>query len=51
LPCLLLAFCIHGPPSLALDTVSRDQPLSGGQRLVSQGGRFALGFFQPGTSS
>ncbi|XP_039851522.1 G-type lectin S-receptor-like serine/threonine-protein kinase At2g19130 [Panicum virgatum] len=47
LPCLLLAFCIHGPPSLALDTVSRDQPLSGGQRLVSQGGRFALGFFQP----
>ncbi|PUZ55627.1 hypothetical protein GQ55_5G227700 [Panicum hallii var. hallii] len=48
LPCLLLAFCIHGPPWLALDTVSRYQPLSGGQKLVSRGGRFALGFFQPG---
>ncbi|KAG2590412.1 hypothetical protein PVAP13_5NG262540 [Panicum virgatum] len=45
--CLLLALCMHGPPSRASDTVSRDQPLSGGQRMVSQGGRFALGFFQP----
>ncbi|CAO1945299.1 unnamed protein product [Urochloa humidicola] len=47
LPCLLLAFCMHGPLLRASDTVSRDQPLSGGQRLVSQRGRFALGLFQP----
>ncbi|KAF0903893.1 hypothetical protein E2562_029976 [Oryza meyeriana var. granulata] len=33
--------------SQATDTVSRSQPLSGDRRLVSQGGKFALGFFQP----
>ncbi|KAL6842637.1 hypothetical protein ACP4OV_027481 [Aristida adscensionis] len=40
---LMLLICV----ARAADTVSREQPLSGGQKLVSQGGRFALGFFQP----
>jgi hypothetical protein len=35
----------------AADTVAADRPLSGRQRpLVSNRGKFALGFFQPGTS-
>ncbi|XP_040381940.1 S-locus-specific glycoprotein S13-like [Oryza brachyantha] len=33
--------------SQATDTVSRSQPLSGDRRLVSQGGKFAVGFFKP----
>lgn len=54
LPCfLLVAICVRPPLSRAAarasDTVSRDQPLSGGHRLVSKGGKFAVGFFQPGT--
>nr|CAD1819304.1 unnamed protein product [Ananas comosus var. bracteatus] len=32
---------------MAADTISRTQPLSGNQKLVSKGGKFALGFFQP----
>ncbi|RCV26384.1 hypothetical protein SETIT_5G241300v2 [Setaria italica] len=52
LPCfLLVAICVRPPLSRAAarasDTVSRDQPLSGGHRLVSKGGKFAVGFFQP----
>jgi hypothetical protein len=43
-PCFLLLICAR-----ADDTVSRNRPLSGGQRLISSGGLFALGFFQPGT--
>ncbi|TVU19384.1 hypothetical protein EJB05_35529, partial [Eragrostis curvula] len=31
----------------AEDTVAADRPLSGERKLVSQGGKFALGFFQP----
>uniref|UniRef100_A0A0E0JLN5 Receptor-like serine/threonine-protein kinase n=1 Tax=Oryza punctata TaxID=4537 RepID=A0A0E0JLN5_ORYPU len=31
----------------ATDTVSRSHPLSGDRRLVSQGGKFAVGFFKP----
>uniref|UniRef100_A0A0E0FWT5 Receptor-like serine/threonine-protein kinase n=1 Tax=Oryza nivara TaxID=4536 RepID=A0A0E0FWT5_ORYNI len=38
-------------PSLAADTVTVGRPLSGGQVLVSRGGKFALGFFQPDNSS
>ncbi|KAL6842636.1 hypothetical protein ACP4OV_027480 [Aristida adscensionis] len=41
--CLLLLLCV----ARAADSVSREQPLSGGQKLVSKGGKFALGFFQP----
>uniref|UniRef100_A0A0D9V3F7 non-specific serine/threonine protein kinase n=1 Tax=Leersia perrieri TaxID=77586 RepID=A0A0D9V3F7_9ORYZ len=33
--------------SQATDTVSRSQPLSGDGKLVSRGGKFAVGFFQP----
>nr|CAD1819305.1 unnamed protein product [Ananas comosus var. bracteatus] len=36
---------------MAADTISPTQPLSGTQKLVSKGGKFALGFFQPGNSS
>uniref|UniRef100_A0A0E0JLN7 Uncharacterized protein n=1 Tax=Oryza punctata TaxID=4537 RepID=A0A0E0JLN7_ORYPU len=46
-PCFLLLICVHHPLARADDTVSRDRPLSGGRRLVSSGGNFALGFFQP----
>ncbi|KAF0903892.1 hypothetical protein E2562_029975 [Oryza meyeriana var. granulata] len=46
-PYLLLLICVHHPLARAEDTVSRDRPLSGGRRLVSSGGNFALGFFQP----
>ncbi|XP_052137344.1 G-type lectin S-receptor-like serine/threonine-protein kinase At2g19130 [Oryza glaberrima] len=31
----------------ATDTLAVGRPLSGGRRLVSKGGRFAVGFFQP----
>lgn len=34
----------------AADTLTLERPLSGSQRpLVSKSGKFALGFFQPGT--
>lgn len=45
---LLLAAWITPLLSQATDNVSRSQPLSGDRRLVSQGGKFAVGFFQPG---
>jgi hypothetical protein len=32
----------------AQDTLTADRPLSGDAKLVSRGGKFALGFFQPG---
>ncbi|KAJ1284509.1 hypothetical protein BS78_03G209500 [Paspalum vaginatum] len=51
LPCFMLVTCCVHPPlsqgAPAADTVSRDRPLSGGQRLVSQGGKFVVGLFQP----
>uniref|UniRef100_A0ACD5VXZ9 Uncharacterized protein n=1 Tax=Avena sativa TaxID=4498 RepID=A0ACD5VXZ9_AVESA len=49
---LFLGFpLLQGAPSRATDTIAAGQPLSGGQRLVSRRGKFALGFFQPDTSS
>ena len=56
LPCFLLVMICCLRPQLsraarAPDTVSRDRPLSGGRRLVSRGGKFAVGFFQPGMLS
>uniref|UniRef100_A0ACD5WIM2 Uncharacterized protein n=1 Tax=Avena sativa TaxID=4498 RepID=A0ACD5WIM2_AVESA len=49
---LLLGFpLLQGAPSRATDTIAAGRPLSGGQRLVSKRGKFALGFFQPDTSS
>ncbi|KAG2590410.1 hypothetical protein PVAP13_5NG268600 [Panicum virgatum] len=51
LPCFLLVMICFRPPlsraARAPDIVSRDRPLSGGRRLVSRGGKFAVGFFQP----
>jgi hypothetical protein len=39
----------HVPlPVRAQDTVAAGRPLSGDAKLVSRGGKFALGFFQPG---
>ncbi|XP_051115032.1 G-type lectin S-receptor-like serine/threonine-protein kinase At2g19130 [Andrographis paniculata] len=37
--------------SLATDTISATQTLSGNQTIVSSGGNFELGFFTPGKSS
>jgi hypothetical protein len=48
---LLGILLLHGAPSRAADTVAVGRPLSGGQRLVSKRGKFALGFFQPGTDT
>ncbi|KAM0925948.1 hypothetical protein ACQ4PT_003824 [Festuca glaucescens] len=49
---LLLGFLLlHGAPCRAADTIAVGRPLSGEQRLVSKRGKFALGFFQPDTSS
>ncbi|KAK7290956.1 hypothetical protein RIF29_05765 [Crotalaria pallida] len=49
---LILSFSFHTHHSLAtLTTISSNQTLSGDQTLVSEGGIFELGFFQPGNSS
>lgn len=48
---LFLFFCIKAPSSLAADTISSNQTLTGNQTIVSSGGKFELGFFAPGTSS
>ncbi|VAH21852.1 unnamed protein product [Triticum turgidum subsp. durum] len=37
----------HGSSSNATDTLTASRPLSGDQKLISQRGKFALGFFQP----
>ncbi|XP_044977953.1 G-type lectin S-receptor-like serine/threonine-protein kinase At2g19130 isoform X2 [Hordeum vulgare subsp. vulgare] len=52
LPLLLGFLLLRGAPSRAADpdTVAVSRPLSGGHRLVSKRGKFALGFFQPGSS-
>ena len=51
-PLLLLVLALvaaHVPlPVRAQDTVAAGRPLSGDAKLVSRGGKFALGFFQPG---
>uniref|UniRef100_A0A0D9V2D3 Secreted protein n=1 Tax=Leersia perrieri TaxID=77586 RepID=A0A0D9V2D3_9ORYZ len=44
---LLLQQGVAPSSSAATATVAVGQPLSGGQRLVSKGGRFAVGLFQP----
>ncbi|KAI3457272.1 hypothetical protein Pfo_013935 [Paulownia fortunei] len=48
---VFLCFCINSFSSLAVDTISGNQTLSGDQTIVSSGGNFELGFFTPGTSS
>ncbi|KAH7842833.1 hypothetical protein Vadar_009634 [Vaccinium darrowii] len=48
---LFLFFTFNLPFSLASDTISANQSLSGDQTIVSANGTFELGFYQPGTSS
>ncbi|PIN19635.1 Serine/threonine protein kinase [Handroanthus impetiginosus] len=48
---VLVCLCIKSFSSLAADTISGNQTLSGSQTLVSSGGNFELGFFSPGASS
>ncbi|KAL5082107.1 hypothetical protein RYX36_010528 [Vicia faba] len=49
---LNLIFSLHYLPSIAaLTTISANQSLSADQTLVSEGGRFELGFFKPGNNS
>ncbi|XP_072951945.1 G-type lectin S-receptor-like serine/threonine-protein kinase At2g19130 [Typha angustifolia] len=48
----VLILLFRPPLLLATDTISANQSLSGTtQKLISQGGKFALGFFQIGNSS
>uniref|UniRef100_A0A0D9V8T3 Receptor-like serine/threonine-protein kinase n=1 Tax=Leersia perrieri TaxID=77586 RepID=A0A0D9V8T3_9ORYZ len=44
---IILVLSFHESPLHAADTLTANQPLSGNQKLVSQDGKFALGFFQP----
>uniref|UniRef100_A0A0E0CBD1 non-specific serine/threonine protein kinase n=1 Tax=Oryza meridionalis TaxID=40149 RepID=A0A0E0CBD1_9ORYZ len=44
---IVLILSIHENPLRAVDTLTANQPLSGDQKLISQEGKFALGFFQP----
>ncbi|CAL9779621.1 unnamed protein product [Musa acuminata subsp. burmannicoides] len=46
---LLFTFSAH--TGVADDSLLRGQSLSGGQTMVSRGGKFELGFFTPGNSS
>lgn len=36
---------------LALDTITIDQPIKDGDKIVSSGGVYELGFFRPGNST
>ncbi|KAL5984583.1 hypothetical protein ACLOJK_041948 [Asimina triloba] len=47
---LLLTIFFFAFMTMATDTLSLGQSLSGVQTLISQGGRFELGFFPPGQS-
>jgi hypothetical protein len=53
IPLLLLLFSLQQSPSQASDsdTLTANQQLSGNQKLISQDGNFALGFFQPAGKS
>ena len=48
---LLLSLLLVCPICTSLDTITPDQPLKDGQRLLSNQETFALGFFNPGSSS
>ena len=51
LPLLLLLLALKQSPLHASDTLTTNQQLSGNQKLISQDGSFALGFFQPAGES
>ena len=42
---ILLILSLQGSPVGATDVITATQPLSGQLKLVSQGGKFALGFY------
>uniref|UniRef100_A0A0E0JS11 Receptor-like serine/threonine-protein kinase n=1 Tax=Oryza punctata TaxID=4537 RepID=A0A0E0JS11_ORYPU len=44
---IVLILSIHENPLHADDMLTANQPLSGDQKLISQDGKFAMGFFQP----
>jgi hypothetical protein len=44
---LLLQLSLQPRPLHATDSLTANQQLSGDQKLISQNGNFALGFFQP----
>ncbi|CAN1839576.1 G-type lectin S-receptor-like serine/threonine-protein kinase RKS1 [Linum perenne] len=46
---LLILF--HRTSSTSLDTIAADQSITDGNLVISRGGKFALGFFSPGSSS
>ncbi|TQD93830.1 hypothetical protein C1H46_020518 [Malus baccata] len=48
---ILLCAFLESHVSLAADTISENQSLSGNQTIVSAGGMFELGFFKPGQLS
>ncbi|XP_038693170.1 G-type lectin S-receptor-like serine/threonine-protein kinase At2g19130 [Tripterygium wilfordii] len=48
---IFIYFSHNSHHSLAADTISGNQSISGDQTLVSPGGDFILGFFKPGNSS
>ncbi|XP_072987077.1 receptor-like serine/threonine-protein kinase SD1-8 isoform X1 [Typha latifolia] len=49
---LSLAFAIHSSPSVASDSITLTTRITAdGERLVSSGGKFALGFFKPAGNS
>ncbi|GAB4825046.1 hypothetical protein Ancab_039356 [Ancistrocladus abbreviatus] len=48
---LFLCFTLLIPPYHGADTITANQTLSGNQTILSAGGKFELGFFQPGNSS
>ncbi|XP_065623030.1 G-type lectin S-receptor-like serine/threonine-protein kinase At4g03230 isoform X2 [Quercus suber] len=48
---LLIYLSLNNHPSLGVDTISANQPLSGDQTIISNGWNFELGFFTPENSS
>ncbi|XP_026656660.1 G-type lectin S-receptor-like serine/threonine-protein kinase At2g19130 [Phoenix dactylifera] len=51
-PFLFIFFSsLNIPRTFAANSISTNHPLSGNQTIISQGGNFVLGFFQPGNKS
>ncbi|XP_048549489.1 G-type lectin S-receptor-like serine/threonine-protein kinase At2g19130 [Triticum urartu] len=44
---IILLLSLQGSPTGGTDVITAAQPLSGQNKLVSRGGKFALGFYQP----
>ncbi|KAF3973140.1 hypothetical protein CMV_003426 [Castanea mollissima] len=48
---LFICLSLNNHPSLGVDTISADQPLSGDQTIISNGWNFELGFFTPDSAA